>query len=155
MKTTVRFGKIAYNRGNKKYNEVTIDLELRETSEGIEFSARGYIWNHIHTDIRCGGQCLDTIAEFITDPLFKEIHRLWKLYHLNSMHAGTVEQEEAIEKWKAEGNKYDYTAVCDYLKSINLYEVEHEGKPYKYGHAWLYRAIPKTDLNKIMEIMGV
>ena len=155
MRKTISFGKVDYNGNGRKTNEVTVELELRNTDKGIEFSACGNIWNHIHTDILCGGQCLDTITEFITDPTFKEIHRLWKLYHLNSMHAGTVEQEQAIEEWKAKGNRYDYTAVCEYLKSINLYEVEHEGKPYKYGHAWLYRAIPEADLNKIKEIMGV
>ena len=154
MRKTISFGKVDYNGIGRRNNEVTIDLELRNTDKGIKFSACGNIWKGNNSDIICGGQCLDTIAEYITDPTFKEIHRLWKLYHLNSMHAGTVEQEEAIEKWKAEGNKYDYTAVCDYLKSINLYEVEHEGKPYKYGHAWLYRTIPEADLNKIKEIIG-
>lgn len=68
------------------------------------------------------------------------------------MHAGTVEQEKAIKEWENKGNKYDYKSVCEYLKSINLYEVEYNGKPYKYGLAWLYQAIPEKDLKEIKEL---
>jgi hypothetical protein len=88
------------------------------------------------------------------------------------MNAGTPEQTEAIKKWEAEGNRYDYKAVCEYLKEIGLYEVpldkdaypdvyereaekQETDKPvYRYGHAWLYRAIPEKDLNRIKEIIA-
>jgi hypothetical protein len=102
----------------------------------------------------CGGQCLDTIAEYIKgNETFDKIYHFWKLYHLNDMHAGTIEQEAAIKLWEEQGNKYDYTKVCEYLKSINIYEVNYEGKPYKYGHSWLYRAIPENDLQEIRALM--
>lgn len=146
----IDFGKIDYMGTGRKINPVTVEIELKETDKGYCFSARGTIWNHIKTDCYCGGQCLDTIAEYLgNNAEFMEIHRLWKLYHLNDMHAGTREQEAAINAWKEQGNRYDYTEVCEYLKSIGLYEVEHEGKPYKYGTAWLYWEIPTEDLEKI------
>jgi hypothetical protein len=100
-----------------------------------------------------GGQCLDTLAEYVDNPLFKAIHMLWKNYHLNDMHAGTIEQEQAIAEWVANGNKYDYNTICEHLQSIGLYEVEVDGKPYKYGHGWLYRAIPEDDLSLIKKII--
>ena len=70
------------------------------------------------------------------------------------MHAGTIDQESAIAAWEAKGNRYDYTAVCDMLRGLGLYEVEVDGKPYKYGHSWLYRAIPEGDLDRINEIIA-
>ena len=153
MKRTIGLTKIRYEDYKSKSNLVTLELELREREWGMEFSCCGNIWNAHRTDIVCGGQCLDTIAEYVHTPLFKEIYRFWKLYHLNGMHAGTVEQEEAIEKWKAEGNEYDYEEVCKYLYRIGLYVVEHEGEPYMYGSAWLHREIPKEDLERIKQII--
>ena len=148
MRKKINLGKIAYS-GNRKINPVTIEIELKETDKGYRFTASGEVWNQTKTDCYCAGQCLDTIAKRLRTPEFMEIYRLWKLYHLNDMHAGTREQEAAIDAWKAEGNRYDYTAACEHLKSVGLYEVEHEGKPYKYGHGWLYWEIPAEDLEKI------
>lgn len=154
MKKIISFGKVDYNHNGRRDCEVTIEMELRETPKGMEFSASGNIWNPRHTDIYSGGQNLDTIAHYIHSPLFKEIYRLWKLYHLNGMHAGTAEQEQALKEYHTRTHtNYDYTSDCEYLKSLNLYEVEHEGKPYKYGHAWLYWGIPEGDMNSIKAIM--
>lgn len=156
MRRTIEFGKIAYY-GSRKINAVSVDIELREREHDgekyEEFSVCGSIWNAHKTDHVCGGQCLDEIAQYVKAPLFKEIYRLWKLYHLNGMHAGTEEQDAAIDEWKAQGNEYDYKKVCDYLKEIGLYEVEYNGKPYRYGTGWLHREIPEDDLKRIKEII--
>ena len=105
-----------------------------------------------------GGQCFDTLAKtnIATDPTFVEIYRLWKLYHLNDMHAGTPEQEKAIRQGIKDGelsDNFDYKATVQYLKDKNLYEVPLNGKIYRYGHAWLYEPIPEEDLNKIKELL--
>ena len=78
------------------------------------------------------------------------------------MHAGTPEQEEAIEKWEAKGNKYDYKKVCEMLKDCGLYEVplaanligtrKADGKPYKYGCGWVIANIPEKDLEEIKNL---
>lgn len=154
MKKTFEFGKIDYNGCGRRINPVTIDISLEEKDKGYCFSASGVIWNQTKTDCYCAGQCLDVIAGYVSDPVFKEIYRLWKLYHLNDMHAGTREQEVAIKDWKERGNRYEYNSVCDYLKSIGLYEVEHGGKPYKYGHSWIYWEIPEEDLKRIKALLG-
>lgn len=185
MKKTIEFGKIDYNHSGRRNCLVTIDIEIRQrggektftidpkTKERIytgkttpiynELSICGNIWNPRHTDIYCSGQCLDTIAEYIHTPLFKELYKYWKLYHLNGMHAGTPEQEKAIAEWKASGNKYEYNAVCEYLKRIGLYEVKYTGfsvgkyyneELYKYGHGWIVQALPADVLDRIIEIIN-
>jgi hypothetical protein len=34
-----------------------------------------------------------------------------------------------------------------------MYEVEVDGHPYKYGYAWLFRAIPADDLAEIKALL--
>ena len=142
----IELGKIDFNNSGRKINAVDVEIELRDTNKGPELSICGNIWNSRHTDIVRGGQCLDKIAEYIHSAEFKEIHRLWKNYHLNGMHPGTVRQEAYLKEHK------DYTCDCEILKEAGLYEDEQENG-YKYGHSWLYREIPEEDLRKINEIL--
>ena len=150
LKRTIEFGKVDYTNSGKKNCMVDLEVELRDTIKGPELSICGDIWNPCHTDSYRCGQCLDEIAKYKGDnPLFKELYQYWKDYHLNSMHAGTVEQEQALKK----AGIVDYAEACEYLKSINLYEVEYNGKPYEYGHGWLYQALPENVLSRITEII--
>ena len=189
MKKTFDFGKIDYAGTGRKAYPVTITVELikrggektftfdpktkertytgNTTPEYDELSISGTIWNTKKTDWRCGGQCLDTIKEYrrqLSDPaLFDELYTLWSKYHLNGMHAGTPEQETAIDEWEKAGNKYEYKAVCDYLKSVGMYEVvysglsvgrRYENESYKYGHAWLVQEIPAEVLTRIKHLIS-
>ena len=144
MEKVFDFGKIAYD-GNRKINKVTIKIELKGDEKPV-LSICGNIWNSRGTDIVCGGQCLDDLLPYFrNNTKFTEIYRLWKLYHLNDMHAGTEVQEELLKKY----NTYEYGKACKLLKKHNLYE----DKGYRYGSAWLYRPIPENDLKKIIEII--
>lgn len=158
MKKLFKFGKIDFNGCGRKINAVEIEMELKEKNGHKCFSVCGDIWNSKHTDIICGGQCLDDIKPYMhNNSLFKEIHRLWKLYHLNDMNAGTKEQKAALDKAVETGKlskRYDYKESCDYLKSIGKYEVEYNGEPYKYGHGWITYDIPDDDLRKIEELLN-
>ena len=181
MKKTFNFGKIDYmDRGRKDCTvDVTISLEEKGgekvldkdgnftgdyCNKYVEFTASGHIWNNLHTNYYSGGQNLDEIAEYIKTPLFQKIYTFWEKYHLNGMHAGTPEQEEAIEKWEAEGNKYDYEKACEMLKKCALYEVplnadligtrKAYGKPYKYGQGWVIENIPENDLEEIRNLFA-
>jgi hypothetical protein len=186
----INFGKIDAEGRGRKINSVDLVIELRNADTNKpEFSVCGDVWNGRHTDIVQGGQCIDSIDKFFkNDRLYKLIENLWKKHHLNSMHAGTVEQENCLKDFASEketirnelrnnawnkakieynypenhfkewqnwnGSKWDsYTVDCELLKRHGLYEVEVDGKPYKYGHSWLYRAIPESDLNKIRAIL--
>lgn len=181
MKKTFNFGKIDYmDKGRKNYPvEVTIYLEEKGgekvfdkngnftgnyCNKYVEFTAIGNIWDIHYSDICDCGQNLDTIAKYINTPLFNKIYTFWKKYHLNGMHPGTPEQEEAVVKWETEGNKYDYTKVCEMLKNCGLYEVplnadligtrKADGKPYKYGHGWVISNIPEEDLKEIKALFA-
>jgi len=157
MQKTFKFGKISYNRAHRHTNAVEVKVELKDTDNGPVFSAVGAIWNERHTDWTSGGQNLDTIALYVHDPIFIKIFGWWLRYHLNGTHAGTPEQEAAITQWRLEGNQYDYKKVCEYLKSIGLYEVPHpvrKGETYKYGHEWLYRPIDEEDLRAMKELLA-
>jgi len=99
MKKIFDFGKIDYTGTGRKVYPVTVEMEYREKDNGEKvLSICGNVWNTRRTDIVCGGQCLDTIARYIKTPLFKQIFRLWKLYHLNDMHPECVHQ--AAQGWK-------------------------------------------------------
>ncbi len=174
LKHTFNFGKIDYLNIGRKTCPVKVDVEIRKrggeetfiydpetgektvtgkTPEYFEFAATGWIYNHLKTDIYAGGQCLDTIANYVKSPAFKTIYKIWKKYHLNSMHAGTPEQTKCIEEREQAGNKYDYKKACELLKENNLYEIPFTGKTigrfynnelYRYGAAWIIEDLPET-----------
>lgn len=125
-----------------------IEMELKTEKDKNILSMSGSIG-----DVYCG-QCFDEMAEtsLKENDLFRCLYKLWKLYHLNDMHAGTPEQEEALKQARKENiiPSGDYTKDCEFLKSKNLYEVTlPDGTPYKYGHSWLYEPIPEDDLQII------
>ena len=183
LRKKIDFGKIDFYKHypRRRINAVDVEIELRQrggdetfrmvdgkrvptgekTPEYLELSICGNVWNNLHTDIICGGQCLDTIAEYVFSPKFNRILEIWHKWHLNGSTAGTPEQEEAVMEWrKAHSMRYDYTEVCEYLKERGLYEVEFTGKtvgrmydhePYKYGHAWIIRELPEDVVRYIRE----
>jgi hypothetical protein len=81
--------------------------------------------------------------------LVEQFRNYWKRWNLNDLRAVTVEQMDAIREGKRTGELKDnasYDDACAFLKSKGLYQVEHNGKEYKYGHAWLYEAVPDSVL---------
>lgn len=156
------FGKIAYTNQNKRVNRVTVSVDLRtDPFDRPVLGISASIWNAQNTDIVCCGQCLDEIAKYKLEhnqDLFNFLLYMWNKYHLNDMHAGTVEQERVIRAREAEiGRKLTYEERCDYLTSIDLYEVEYHGLEfngmYRYGHGWLYQPIDTKDLEKLIKVM--
>lgn len=145
MRKVFDFGKVAYN-GGRKINPVTVTVCF---NNGV-FTASGAIYNSKKSDCLCCGQCLDEIAYFVSNAKFKEIYRLWKLYHLNDMHAGTKKQEEALEAVGLGSFATRYDECCNYLKSVNLFE----DAGHKFGHEWLLWDIPEEDVNKINSLLA-
>lgn len=149
MKKTINFGKIDFNGTGRKINSVDIEIELREQGNKSVLSVCGEVWNARHTDWVAGGQCLDDLIPFFkNNERFNEIHRLWKSYHLNDMHAGDKVQEEYLKN-NLKG-RYDYDKACELLEQAGLYE--HNG--YKYGHGWVYEPIPEDDLKIIKDLIS-
>lgn len=164
------FGKIDYYGKGRKVNRVSVEVNLRETDTqyGYKyylFTASGEIWNARGTDCVCGGQCLDEIKEYVSDPTFLKIYDLWKKYHLNNIKAGTPAQEKAVHEYFEKNNKrYDYTDACNYLESIGLllddcgcntavrrYE---KGQGYEYGCGWVIEEIPESAVKEIKELLS-
>lgn len=165
MEKKITLGKIDYLNCGRRINKVQVELRLTEPNEPNKpkytFSASGTVWNNKETDCYMGGQCIDSLLEYLPkNKLLKEIHDIWKDHHLNDMHAGTEEQEAYL---KSLGKYQSYEWACEELKKVNLYEVPHPflisknydtPHMYKYGHAWLYREIPTNVISRIKEIMA-
>lgn len=151
---TFTFDKVAYT-SSRRVNLPVIEMELRDyDTDKPKLSICGELWNARHTDIVMGGQCLDHLADLgdlASNTTFKKLYKLWKNWHLNDLHAGTIKQEQALDDAKKSGVKLNsYEDSCKYLESIGL--LEDDG--YKYGSAWLYRAIPKDTMTEIMHLLA-
>ena len=185
MKRTFNLGSINLNGTGKRY-PVKVNVELKSrggervfrledgervytgetTPEYVEFTASA----SASAGACIAGQCLDRInahrLDFTEDnrETWDDIYKYWKQYHLNGLNAGTPEQTAAVDEWLDQGNRYDYTRVCNMLEEKGLYEVLYTGKtvgrmynnePYKYGHGWIVRDIPGDDLIKIEHLLSV
>lgn len=103
MKRIFDFGCIDFENRGKAKNRVTVEMEYKQDGDKKQFSVSADVWNTLHSDIVCGGQCLDTIAPYMESPVFSEILRLWKAYRLNDMHPECEHQHAA--RWDKLANK--------------------------------------------------
>ena len=153
---TFTIGKLSRN-GDKRAPrncEARLTITLKDTPNGPEFSATGEVWNHLKTDIVMCGQCVAEIAKhFSRDPIAQTIKRLHAAHHLNDMNAGTPAQNEALR----ECTSRDYAERCDFLaaRGLNPDPNGPDGKPYRYGSAWLYAPIPADDLATINDLLDM
>lgn len=167
-KGTINCGTLDWNRTGRKLNRVEIEWRLTQGQYGPCLAASGHVWNGSGTDIIEGGQMVDRIAERVADPRVQRLAEIWRAYHLNELTAGTPEQERAAAEYR-EGKLYpdtDYTHICEYLKTIGLYEVPADGlqalgglpddvtngtRGYRYGERWLYSPIPAEIVAELMQ----
>lgn len=163
-KRTFHLPKVAYY-GKAKRNAVSVEVRyaLHKREDGTlywEFCASGDIWNTTHTDIVCGGQCLDTMRifpEIRDNDIFRIIYPIWERWHLNGMNAGSPNQRKALEEY-FKGEHHTYEEACKYLKGCGVYEdgeYLYEGKPYRYGTAWLVEEIPEGTKGVIRALVGI
>ena len=86
----ISFGKVDGYHNRRKSCEVVLEFGFREF-EGQEpyFTVVANLWNHLHTDIIRGGQCVDALAEEFPrlshNRLYVEILDLWREYHLKNI----------------------------------------------------------------------
>ena len=144
-KQTIDFGKIDFNETGRKINLVEIEIELRTDNV---LSICGNVWNNLKTDIVSGGQNLDTLKPYFKhNVLFKKLHRIWELYHLNDMQAGTPLQMahlETVHHKCTDSNWYDW--ACLELEKVELLTTTYKNKPYKFGSQWIKKEIPQDIL---------
>ena len=145
--------------GYKCRCHMKVEAELRDGKEGPVFSMSGSVLPPNKKGYIMGGQMFDHIPEDKVDSsVYAFLIQMWKKYHLNDLHAGTPEQEKCLDEHREEIEALEpgyghYHACCVVLGNYGLYEVDLDGKPYKYGHAWLYRPIPDEDLTKIRYVL--
>lgn len=130
----------------------TVELKFDESKNTFSACAYSAHW---------GGQCFDSLLEEMKEqkvsisPTFQKIYDLWERWHLNDMRAGSPKQEAFIKANIPEGAR-GYENVCKKLKESNLLEDEsyiYNGKPYKYGTAWLKEEIPAEVVAEIKALM--
>lgn len=123
-------------------NKVDVKLEVKQKDDGRKtFSMSGDY---------CGGcgQVFDDVKPANTHQ--KKLIAIWNKYHLNDMHAGTEEQEQALKDFKG-----DYEERCKFLAEKKLLEVKlKNGTLYKYGTGWLYNELPVQFVNELKNIIA-
>lgn len=113
--------------------------------------------------INAGGQCLDDSVQYLAESglrcrTLEKIVPIWEKWHLNDVRAGTVRQHDFIKKYRSDHPewRYDYDEACEILKKHDLlYDKQYlvDGKPYKYGEAWLFHEIPHEILLELVHIL--
>lgn len=157
-------GKCDYNNSGRKNCEAVFTYDLKNG----KFSLCAEIWNPRKTDIYCGGQCVEEVLKYF--PHDKRAHamaRVWRLYHLNDMIAGSPAQEAHLAANKAEYEIARTNGVDHYewaqatLEAAGLQPDknfmyggqpgEHIATraPYSYGTAWLEHDIPPEVIAEI------
>lgn len=134
-------------RNGRHYN-VTAKVDVKLTQENVFTASASLGWYGKWFGM--AGQCLEELNQYIEDKQFKEIYRLWKLYHLNDMHPGTPKQEKALRDGGYTHWANNYYQCCDYLESIGL--LVDNG--YKFGTGWLKEEIPNEDLQIIKALLN-
>lgn len=150
LQKTFDFGKVDYYGRGRKVNKVDVDVRLYDKGDGhLVLGVSGGFWNGRGTDYVCCGQCLDEIAEFVDDPLFKKIYGWWKNFHNNDAHLGDEKQEAYL---KSKGvSIHDYEAGLSALKAAGM---EKDSDGVEYGHAWHWRPIPDDVLSEIKALLS-
>ncbi len=142
-KRIISFGKINYYKSKgRKINEVEIDVSIRDWNGYDEVSICGSVWNHIHSDIICGGQCLDDeelTCHFKNDPLYNGILDIWKNCHLHKLEKVNDEYRKDIDFIMDENNSVD--ALRKYFTERSM---ERLGNPFGW-HYYLDHSLIRLD----------
>ena len=159
MKKIISFGKRAVNNPRIKNNEITVELNLKETEKGLEFTASANVWNSKHTDIIMGGQCLDSLEQYLKyNKKFKTILEMWRKYHLNGMHAWCEHEHEENPSEKVKLYKLRYNEEGERLSRIRdlgifkqFIEVTEEGMknvPMALYELQAYKSLGETGIEE-------
>lgn len=164
-KVKISLGKVDGYRNGRRSCEAEVEMRLKELKPGkFEFTACGKVWNVKKTDILMGGQCIEQIADMVSEE-YKDVvdfvKEMWDRYHF--LHAGTPAQEALLKQAVRNGELSSY-GVSNYEETLAylekhglLYDKDYEEETeegYKYGTGWLYEPIPEYDLKAIEEFMG-
>lgn len=164
------FKKVVHLGFVKYIGNVFCEITIKDRGEYSELSICGVEGPRKNGNCRGSfGQIKDAIVEHIKSDGFKnfaagwdkksilQFIEVWKTWHLNGLHAGNAKQEAFVEKYLEEHptERYDYTKMCKVLEEHNLFVDEEDiynGKPYKYGTAWRYVALPEEVIEYVKSL---
>ena len=154
----------------KNIGNIFCEIRIRDNGEYKELSISGVEGPRKNGNCRGScGQINDTIVEHIERDEFNKfaagwdkksiLHfiEVWKEWHLNGMKAGNAKQEAFVKKYIEEHpmERHTYTNICKVLEEHNLFEDKddiYNGKPYKYGNAWRYVALPEEVIEYVKSL---
>lgn len=142
-----------YKRDYKTQLYKLIRIGSKHKTQDLKNVSKYRILSISGTSHNFGGQIYDMLINPSEDMKIHkkdrvaEIVKIWREWHLNDMHAGTDKQEALI---KSKLKNYEYDTACQILKENGLYE----DRGYKYGHAWLLRALPQEVQEKIISLFS-
>lgn len=132
---------------NHKGGTVDIEIKLKESDKGIEFTACGNSWLRSGNDTYLGGQCIDSLPDeiktWLIDPhQFNKIELVWQRWHLNDMNAGCFHQHQTLRENPEWSRDYTELIKRDGFMSCDICD-------YKYGSAWLREDLPEDVIAEI------
>ena len=164
------FKKVVHLGFVKFIGDVFCEIAIKDKGEYKELTISGVEGPRKNGNCRGScGQINDTIVEHIKRDEFKNfaagwdkksiLHfiEVWKTWHLNGLHAGNAKQEAIVKKYLEEHpmERHNYTNICKVLEEHNLLVDEddiYNGKPYKYGTAWRYVALPEEVIDYVKSL---
>jgi hypothetical protein len=92
------------------------------------------------------------LKEGWTEDKLAEFNAVWDKWHLNHMKAGTPEQHRYLDTLPDQPLVDWYDWACDELKKVDLYEVQRDGNPYRFGSAWLRHTLPQDVIDFLADL---
>lgn len=144
-------GKCDYNNSGRKNCKAFITWKL----ENGRFSMSAEIWNPCESDCYMCGQCVGAVAKYFPRNLIaRRMVEVWCEWHLNDLTAGSPAQRAFLKSNPVVFTypETHYGKACAMLAAAGLSpDPEHvrDGKPYKYGSAWLMRELPADVIAEI------
>lgn len=150
-------GKCDYNRSGRRNCSAYITWRL----ENGRFSMCAEIWNPRETDTYVVGQCVEEVAAYFPyNAKARRMVEVWKRWHLNDMRTGSPSQEAWLREHPVTFKYPDshYEKASEALAAVGLNPdpgYTHNGKPYKYGSAWLTEELPPEIVAEIQSWSSV
>lgn len=115
-------------------------------SNGDSFGAFGQIQEELGRVVPAKGWNEEMVKKFQT---------IWNRWHLNDLRAGTPKQMRFLEGLESHSGPVDYESAVEAMKEAGIYEdgdFIREGKPYRYGSAWLTEEVPAEVLDWLQNL---
>ena len=151
---------------NKKKIEIELEIQLErfyhqrnyENLKKIKSCLELMIHGHIKEKGKyiSVGQCYDTIPKYLKyfsneqKKLLKNIIKIWKEYHLNTMQAGTKKQQDLLIKNHLTSFASNYSECCNFLEQKKLLI----DRGYKFGSGWLCKKMPLKVINFVKGVIN-